>query len=365
MTADSPGQRHSREGLSMPNVLPRMADRKLGEPGTLPPAPFRQRQYLQLIGFAVIAAVLVETYGGSSPLNQFNLQLWFTYSIAAIGFYWVFGLAGRFAFCTTLMMGLGGYLSAFVTVRGWPVISGLLIAAVGASILALAADFLLGRASSLFFGIGTLALYEIGSQIFNYWTAFTGPSGMTTGLPPLSFFGFTPDPGGETSLAVLAILCLVLLFTIWIARSPLQRLVIAARDIPVPASVAGVRLQYLGTTFFMLASAAAGLSGALIGHLTGTVSTSSFGLSLAIGIFLMLILGGPKSMWGTVLGAAFYVFVPLQLTFLTNYESIVYGLLLLAALVALPDGIVGLLSLVGNSAVRHLRGVRKASDAAD
>jgi branched-chain amino acid transport system permease protein len=365
MTADSTGQRHgARESGHPASVLSSALSRTWHSPRALRPAPFRQHQYLQLIGFVALAVVIGETYGGSSPLNEFNLQLWMAYSVAAVGFYWVFGLAGRFAFCTTLMMELGGYLSAWVTLRGWPVVCGLLIAAAGASLLALAADLLLHRSSALFFGIGTLALYEIGGDVFNHWSAFTGPSGTTIGIPPLSFFGFTPDPGLGTYFALLAILCLVLLFTVWIARSPLKRLVTAGRDLPVAASVAGVRVRYLGTVFFMLGSAAAGLSGALIGHMTGVVSTSSYGLSLAIGIFLMLILGGSKSMWGPVVGAAFYVFVPLQLSFLTTYESIVYGLLLLATLIVLPDGIVGIVNSVSRSVLRGLRRRGRAIDAA-
>jgi hypothetical protein len=46
-------------------------------------------------------------------------------------------------------------------------------------------------------------------------------------------------------------------------------------------------------------------------------------------------------MWGVIIGAAFYVFVPEQLQSLSRYQNIIYGGLLVIITILLPDGILG------------------------
>jgi branched-chain amino acid transport system permease protein len=90
------------------------------------------------------------------------------------------------------------------------------------------------------------------------------------------------------------------------------------------------------------------------------VSTASFGIDLAIGIFLMLYLGGVGSMWGPVLGAAVYVALPELISGIEKYNKIVYGSMLLVIVLALPQGIVGGL----NGLVRRARAQMTSSASA-
>ncbi|HEX3564739.1 MAG TPA: hypothetical protein VHU17_05155, partial [Acidimicrobiales bacterium] len=97
-----------------------------------------------------------------------------------------------------------------------------------------------------------------------------------------------------------------------------------------------------------------GLSGALLGAINSTVDVNSFGTSLAIGIFLMLFIGGVGSVWGPIVGAAFYVAIPQVLSNLAQYENIVYGALLLVVIIAFPEGLVGALRTLS----ARIRGTR-------
>lgn len=83
------------------------------------------------------------------------------------------------------------------------------------------------------------------------------------------------------------------------------------------------------------------LAGALMGPWTGTISTSTFGIDLVIGLFLMLLLGGIGSMWGPVVGAAVYVALPEVVSGLEEHSTIAYGVLLLITIMVLLDGVVG------------------------
>ena len=112
------------------------------------------------------------------------------------------------------------------------------------------------------------------------------------------------------------------------------------------ARTVGIRVGLVRWTMFVLGSAMAGVAGALIAHWSGYVGTNSFGVGLAIGIFLMVVLGGLRSFWGPVIGGAFYVAVPEILSDFERYQGIVYGAVLLVVIIVLPEGIVGLKSRV-------------------
>jgi ABC-type branched-subunit amino acid transport system ATPase component len=56
----------------------------------------------------------------------------------------------------------------------------------------------------------------------------------------------------------------------------------------------------------------------------------------------MLILGGVDSLWGPVLGAAFYVYIPEWLHRFSEYKDVIYGGLLVVAVLAVPEGFVGI-----------------------
>jgi branched-chain amino acid transport system permease protein len=199
---------------------------------------------------------------------------------------------------------------------------------------------LTARAQDFYFAIATLAATEIGTVVFQKGGGPLGPDGTVTGIsiPQIGHTQILSNRG--TFWLFLIILGLLLFVGALIERSPMRRLAIAARENGPVASTLGVPVMRLQLELFMLGSAAGGLSGALIGHWNGVTEASSFGIELSIGIFLMLLLGGLRSMWGAIVGAAFYVGIPQVLHGLDKYESIVYGGLLLLVVILVPQGLV-------------------------
>jgi branched-chain amino acid transport system permease protein len=307
-----------------------------------PPA-YRRYQFVEVAGFIVLVALIAPAVITGSA-NQNLLDLWLAYSIAAVGFYWVFGIAGRFTFCQTFMMLLGGYMSAWVTRELGPkyFLLGLVSAVAVTAVAALLVGAATARSRDFYFAIGTLAVTEVGSVVFPLTTRFSGPSGQEIGVSPPQIGSHVLVSQIDIFWLSLVILAAVLFVGVLVERSPVAREAIASRDNAVVARSLGVPLTKVQLQLFMMGSAAGGLSGALIGHSTGIVTTDSFGISLAIGIFLMLLLGGATSMWGPVLGAAFYILVPHLLQAFSTYETIVYGSLLLIIVIILPEGLIGL-----------------------
>jgi len=81
-----------------------------------PPA-MRGYPYVWLLIFAafMVALFFVPSWG-NDQLNVFNN--WIIYTIMVVGFYFVFGMAGQFAFSQAAFAMLGGYMSAWATRQG-------------------------------------------------------------------------------------------------------------------------------------------------------------------------------------------------------------------------------------------------------
>lgn len=296
-------------------------------------------QYRAIVAFVAVSAastsLFVPTEFGMSIVNQ-----WLLYSMAAIGFYLVFCVAGRFAFCQTFMMATGAYTAAYVAREHsfWVGIgAGVLVVVVLAALFGL----LVRRTEAFYFAIATLALAELGSAFFKRQTGFTGPSGLATNVPLPSPLGSPLATQQAMFWLLLPMLALCLLVATFVERSPISRRAIAARDLPELAITSGINVDRVRVLMFVLGSALGGLSGALAAYWQGSVSSESFGFALAIGIFLMPIIGGVDSMWGPVAGALLYVGLPRLLSDLERYSTLIYGVALVAAIILLPNGIIG------------------------
>jgi len=303
------------------------------------PEPYRRHHYMTLVVF-VAALGLMETFGITDPANRDLINIWVDYAIAAVGFYLVFGLAGKFAFSQTFMMALGGYLWAYFSLK-YGFWTGLIICVAGVAVISLAVGLALRRVEDFYFAIATLAFTEIGLEVFKNWTAFTGPNGTEANLPIPSIFGYSLFSEWQVFWLLVGGLVVTLLLVIQLERSPVRRRATAGRGLPLVAQMSGVRLSTVQIGLFVVGSTIGGMSGALLAASHGSISTDSFGVQLAIGIFVMVILGGVGSMWGGIIGAAFVVFVPNKLQFLSSYTPVVYGVVLIIGIIVFPKGIAG------------------------
>jgi len=333
-------------------------------PSVRPPA-MRGQPYVWL-GLFVVGVGLYRQFGVTGLGDQDLINTWLYYCVIVVGFYLVFGVSGQFAFSQGAFAAVGGYTSAWATRIGLMGIDsfwwGLVVAIVITGLLAVTFSLLMRRASHFYFAIATLGLSEIILVVLRRWTEFTDSSGDTTvGIRDPSFFGFTFNTPYREFWLWLGALGIVLLVTIFVARSPLQREAIAGRDQDVVASTLGVPTLRVRVVMFVLGSVIAGIAGAIFVHAKGFATPDQFGIDLGLGIFVMLILGGIDSRWGPIVGAAFYVFVPqwlqggvlgipgIEFTVdafgqqhrLGDFRDIFFGSLLVITMIAFPVGLVG------------------------
>lgn len=308
----------------------------------LRPTAFKKHHFLTLAAFIAFTAAVLPMLTNSQS-SKYQVNLWLAFSITGVGFYWVFGLAGRFAFCHTFMMALGGYMGAWVaksSIEGGIFLQ-VILAMTLSALVAAVVGVIVRRAQDFYFAIATIAVAEMGRIFFTKATWFTGMNGTVTRIPPIKIFGTRFTEQGQVFWIFLTVLALVLFVAVLIERSPLRRDAVACRDNKLVASVVGVATNRTQLVLFILGSAMGGLTGALMGPWTRTTSHYSFGLDVAIGIFLILLLGGAGSMWGPVIGAAFYVAIPEILSGFEKYSTVIYGVILTLTIIFMPEGIIG------------------------
>jgi branched-chain amino acid transport system permease protein len=339
---------------------------------TARPQAMRGYPYAWLGIFLAFMVLLrfVPNWGNDQAL-LFNT--WLIYTMMVVGFYFVFGVSGQFAFSQAAFAMVGGYTSAWATREGWDWILAIAFGIVAASAIAFLFAVVARKANLFFLAIATLALSELITELLHEWEQFTGQLGGEIGqIAPIEVFGWSATAvGGSAAVnernvfwVYLACLGAVLLLGIWVSRSPVTREAIAMRDQPIVAATLGVPTMRLRITMFVFGSAIGAFAGSLQVHGRGFAQLEDFGVELALGIFVMLIVGGIDSLWGPVLGAAFYVWLPHFLQRMNvelfghqirEYRQIIYGGVLLLTMIFAPEGLVGIFRRLRDRAQRRAR----------
>lgn len=335
-----------------------------------PPA-HRQRTYLR-IAVVITALVLYFEQGHHLPVPgvfgevdrgsaQVLFNEWVLLSAVVTGFYFVFGVAGRFAFSTAAFVGLGAYLSHYVTRTSdlnW--IIGLVVAGVTAFVVGLAFSLALRRSEHFYFAVATLGLGEVLLLVFRRSERLTGRSSAEiSGVTDLDLFGWVADTRVRHFYVLVVLLAVVLVVGAFIERSPVRREAIAARDNRIVAEVTGLDAARPGIVLFTFGCVISAVAGSVFVHTRQLGTPETFGLELGIGIFVALILGGLHSLWGGLVGAWFYVYVPEYLERLENWTQVIWGAVLIVVMVLFPEGLIGLIGRL-RSVLRRRREPRDA-----
>ena len=335
-----------------------------------PPA-MRGYPYVWLLIFGLFMVALFFVPGwGNDQLNVFNN--WIIYTIMVVGFYFVFGMAGQFAFSQAAFAMLGGYMSAWATRQGTDWLVAVAFGILMACIVAGAFAYVARKANLFFLAIATLALSFIIEEIIKEWDQLTGQAGGEIGgVHPIQILGWSVsgvniDVSHEQQnlfWVVLVSLLIVLLMGIWMARSPVKREAAAMRDQYTVAETIGVPTLRIRISMFVLGSAIGAFAGSLYVHGHRFAQPQEFSVELGLGIFVMLIVGGLESLWGPILGAAFYLWLPHFLQRLhielfgheiREYNQIIYGAVLLLVMIFFPEGLIGIFHRI-KDAIRHSR----------
>jgi len=273
----------------------------------------------------------------------------------------ILGFSGIISLGHAAYFGMGAYTAGLLSVWGWgEPLTGLLAAGVTAGLFGYLTSFIIARFRHLALimitlGIGLL-LQEAANSASFITGGFDGLQGIHT-WPILNRFDF--DLYGRTAYSyALVVLFLTFLVARRIIHSPFGLSLRGIRENGQRMPAIGAATRAHIRTIYTIAAVMAGIAGALLAQTTETVSLETLGFQRSADVLVMLILGGTGRLYGGPIGAIVYMVARDQFSGLNpQYWYFWIGLLLIAVVMFMPDGILGGLAL----ALRRLT-PRRAKD---
>ena len=267
------------------------------------------------------------------------------YTIASLGVAFLLGQCGIVSLSQSVFYGIGAYSTAYgTTVLGWPIPVCMLAGMAVSGVVAMIVGIPVLRLSGYFLALATLALAIMGHVLFLEWDWLTGGTLGIGGIPHISLFGFKLNTPLRYYYFVWPCAAIALLLHYNLLRSRTGIALRAMRDAPDAAKVIGIRIESLKVRIFILSAVLGSLAGSLFAHYVSFVSVDSFGIDRAIGFLLVAVLGGVRSIGGTVVGALFVTAAPNFLSRLGEIHPILFAVMLIIAVIFLPTGFGGALS---------------------
>jgi branched-chain amino acid transport system permease protein len=304
--------------------------------------------------FLVVAFVLTPwliSFSGRSDL-YYTLTSVALLSIASAGV-WLTFFIGRINIGQGAYALLGGYVSAIlVTVGGvsfWLSLplAGLLCA--GVSILI---GLPILRLRGVYFAMVTLVLTEVARLTALAVPLTNGAKGITDIPPPgaIRLFGATllPDfatlanPRQAFYFVAVALMVLVFAGVYRLVHSRIGQLCLSLQQNEELASSIGVNIAALRIIAYAISSFLGGIGGAMFVAIAQSIYPSSFTVTDSVNFMLNCFLGGLGYVVGPVVGT-FVLYFGWDFLFRTGaFQLLIYSILLIALMVALPNGILSL-----------------------
>jgi branched-chain amino acid transport system permease protein len=257
------------------------------------------------------------------------------------------GYAGVVSLGHAAFFGVGAYTAGLIAKHYWAEpLSGLLVAGVMAGILGYALSHIIVRFRHLALIMLTLGFGLLLHEAANSASVLTGGADGLQGFKVPSVLGFRFDMFGKTAYAYsLATLFVCFLICRRIIHSPFGLALRGIRENATRMPAIGAASQAHLRKAYTLAAVMAGIAGALLTHTTSTVSLETLSFGRSADVLVILILGGAGRLYGGIIGAVIYMVARDQFSGVNpQYWYFWIGLLLVAVVMFLPNGILGGLS---------------------
>lgn len=295
-----------------------------------------------MLATAVVAALAVPF--AVDDFTLFQLSRVICIGIAAIGLNLLIGHAGLLSAGQGAIFGIGAYTTA-ILMRHLDV--PYLLAAAMSTTLCLLLGLMLGvpalRIRGMALILVTLAIAILLPPVLKRFDNLTGGVfGISTDAP---LAPFRLDLTVPQWLYILNLFVLIgtMLFMRRVLDSRFGRAMHAIRTDEAMAVSVGVAVARTKILAFGVCSGLAGLGGGLYQLSIGTSTPDTYAFTLSLGIVFAVVVGGLRSVLGSLLGAAFVVFIPDYTASLGDRgPQLVYATALLVTVYAAPNGIVGI-----------------------
>jgi branched-chain amino acid transport system permease protein len=263
------------------------------------------------------------------------------YALLAIGFRFIFGLAGALSLAQGTFMGIGAYVSGILATRYGIPFDLALPASIGVPVvLALLVAAPVLRLQTHYFALATLLIGQVALLVATQWQSVTGGSNGIGGVPPLSLLGISFAGRFPTLLVVWTFVALGAVLAWQVGRGRLGDAYAVLRTNPAVARSVGIDTGMLRLTAFLLSAAYAGLAGSLYVHAIGVLSPDVLGFPVMVTCLTIAVVGSRLWVAGAIAGAILTIELPEWARFLRDDYMLAYGCVLLLVVVAVPGGLI-------------------------
>jgi len=311
----------------------------------------RPERFLFILAAVVVVALALPEFANRGVVFLAGMVL--INALYGMGFNLLFSTVGVLSFGQAAFFAAGGYAVALVTIHlpGVPFLLSLLLSALIAGAIALLVGVLaLRRTAGVYFAVLTLAFSEL-LRIVIEKTHFLGRNDGIPGVvrPELDLGLFAIDLASGDRYYYFIVFAAAVLFAVtwWLNNARLGRSFQAVRQDETRAAFLGIDVHRHRLLGFVLAGALTGAAGGLFAPWAQIVTPELAHWSQSAYPILFTLLGGAAFFWGPLVGAILFAVLDYSLRAHTGATDLVTGALLLAVVLAVPGGILGLLATVG------------------
>jgi len=295
------------------------------------------------LALAVVAVLMIVAPLVSTPFMNYQLSLVAVYAVAILGLNIVMGYAGQVSLGQSAFLGLGAYVAAYGILNNWNIVLVFVLSCLIPAFVGMLVALVAARLRGIALAMVTISLPIIGVPLAKRFSEYTGGSQGTT----VSWLK-APDWSGLASdqwryYVVFAIAAVLFILGRNLTKGRIGRAFGIVRTNEAVAMSMGVSSYRYKVLAFTIASLFGGAAGFLYIGIVQYTSPETMSFHNSINMVVAMVIGGSASIIGTVLGAAYFVFLPaISGQIDPTQTALISGVVLLAILFLLPHGLVSL-----------------------
>jgi branched-chain amino acid transport system permease protein len=273
----------------------------------------------------------------------FSVTMIAIWSVLGISLHLQFGLTGLVNFGQVLPFAVGAYGAATATAHGLPDWTGIAIGAVMAPLIGILVILPAGRLTQDYWALVTLGAAEI------FRLTMLNVPDIAGGVEGMSVYRFASNRVGMAF--ALALLIVAILFALRLGRSPFGRMLRVIREDEMLAATLGRDPVEFQRSVTVVSWCIAALAGTLYAHVVGYISPNSFTVVETFIVWTAVVLGGPATISGVVLGTVIVQLTSVSTRFIAEWSHLgfelvsnlrlgAFGLVLILVFLFRPRGLI-------------------------
>jgi len=270
-------------------------------------------------------------------------------ALAAMALNFLLGFTGVLSFGHAAYFGLGAYgvgmtIKYLVPSTPLGILVGVLVGTAAAAVI----GALIVRLRGVYFAMVTIAFGQVFYFVAFRWNSVTGGDDGLSGWKrqPLQIGGLRLDILGDDKAfyyLVLALFALAVGVMAALLRSPFGRTLLAIRENERRARFLGIPVERHIWLSFVVSCLFVSLAGTLYALLNNFADPRALRWDMSGNFVIMAVLGGMRSFWGPLIGAAIFVVLQDYISSQTENWMSFIGLFFVLVVLFFPRGVLGII----------------------